>query len=402
MAGPRQAPEVWERVSDDEVDDASSTTTVLVGADAGAQAWTPSVNGSLRGRHGQGAQRQSVQVNYAEPGDSDWSCSEWSWTWTSESWSSDWSSDPWGQHLDLQRPGWRACRRTENWEELSPRPRSREQEENGRVEGIPLPRLLGGQPWFEGALAREAEPLGGRGPGRQPALRPDSPHQLRQGKSEARGRGHDSPEGRGHRDGSVGRLDIEPARLGQAALRPDSAHQLRQGDHVEPAQLGQAALRPDSAHQLRQGDRVLENQRSESQSESGVPTSQTFLKLHSSFPPAFHAKPGESWKDYWRTVEFWLASEGANLPPNVRAARLMQQMKERAGKIVNHLTVADVAGPDGVNLIKAEMEKSPIIRLLEHKEVDRRRQKFMRLSRYPHESLESYINRASIYRHEND
>ena len=104
MAGPRQAPEVWERVSDDEVDDASSTTTVLVGADAGAQAWTPSVNGSLRGRHGQGAQRQSVQVNYAEPGDSDWSCSEWSWTWTSESWSSDWSSDPWGQHLDLQRP----------------------------------------------------------------------------------------------------------------------------------------------------------------------------------------------------------------------------------------------------------------------------------------------------------
>ena len=126
------------------------------------------------------------------------------------------------------------------------------------------------------------------------------------------------------------------------------------------------------------------------------------LKLHSSFPPAFHAKPGESWKDYWRSVEFWLASEGAHLPPNVRAARLMQQLKERAGKIVNHLSVEDVSGENGVNLIKTEMEKSPIIRLLEHKEVDRKRQKFMRLSRYPYESLESYINRASIYRHEND
>ena len=80
----------------------------------------------------------------------------------------------------------------------------------------------------------------------------------------------------------------------------------------------------------------------------------------------------------------------------------MQQMRERAGKILNHLTVADVATDGGVELIKREMEKSPIIRLLEHKEVDRKRQKFMKLSRYPKESLESFINRASIYRHEND
>ena len=77
-------------------------------------------------------------------------------------------------------------------------------------------------------------------------------------------------------------------------------------------------------------------------------------------------------------------------------------MRERAGKILNHLTVADVATDGGVELIKREMEKSPIIRLLEHKEVDRKRQKFMKLSRYPKESLESFINRACIYRHEND
>ncbi|CAE7756515.1 RE2 [Symbiodinium sp. CCMP2456] len=106
--------------------------------------------------------------------------------------------------------------------------------------------------------------------------------------------------------------------------------------------------------------------------------------------------------DYWRAVEFWLASEGINLPPEVRSSRLMQQMKERAAKIVNHLSVSDVACEDGVAIIRKEMEKSPIIKLLEHKEVDRKRQKFMRLSRYAGESLESFINRASIYRHEND
>ena len=130
--------------------------------------------------------------------------------------------------------------------------------------------------------------------------------------------------------------------------------------------------------------------------------SSQFARLHNSFPPEFKARPGESWKDYWRTVEFWLASEGAHLPAAVRGSRLMQQLKERAAKIVAHLTVEEVAKEGGVELIRSEMEKSPIIRLLEHKEVDRKRQKFMKLSRSPGESLESFINRASIYRHEND
>ena len=128
----------------------------------------------------------------------------------------------------------------------------------------------------------------------------------------------------------------------------------------------------------------------------------SFLKLHSSFPPEFRARPGESWRDYWRGVEFWLASEGAQLPHAVRSSRLMQQLKERAAKIVNHLSVNEVSGEDGISIIKNEMEKSPIIRLLEHKEVDKRRQKFMKLARHAGESLESFINRASIYRHEND
>ena len=124
-------------------------------------------------------------------------------------------------------------------------------------------------------------------------------------------------------------------------------------------------------------------------------------KLSSSYPPIFYARPGESWADYWRTVQFWLASEGRTLPAEVRGPRLMQQLRERAAKIVQHLTVCEVSGENGIEIIKATMEKSPIIKILDTKKVDKRRQKFMRLGRLPSESIESFLNRAEIYRREN-
>ena len=124
-------------------------------------------------------------------------------------------------------------------------------------------------------------------------------------------------------------------------------------------------------------------------------------KLSSSYPPIFYARPGESWQEYWRTVEFWLASEGKSLPPEVQGPRLMQQLRERAGKIVQHLTVQEVAAEGGINIIRQTMEKSPIIKILDTKKVDKRRQKFMRLGRLAGESIESFLNRAEIYRREN-
>eukprot|EP00438_Fugacium_kawagutii_P018223 Skav218338 [mRNA] locus=scaffold755:524268:527747:- [translate_table: standard] len=124
-------------------------------------------------------------------------------------------------------------------------------------------------------------------------------------------------------------------------------------------------------------------------------------KLSSSYPPIFYARPGESWVDYWRSVQFWLASEGKSLPVEVRGPRLMQQLRERAAKIVQHLGVDDIIGTDGVDRIKKVMEASPIIKILDNKKVDRRRQKFMRLGRMAGESIESFLNRAEIYRREN-
>ena len=125
-------------------------------------------------------------------------------------------------------------------------------------------------------------------------------------------------------------------------------------------------------------------------------------KISTTYPPIFYARPGESWEQYWRTVTFWLASEGKSLPVEMRGPRLMQQLRERAGKIVQHLTVEEVTSIHGVDIIKKEMEKSPIIRLLDNKKIDKCRQKFMKLARLPNESIESFINRAEIYRRENE
>eukprot|EP00435_Cladocopium_sp_Y103_P008686 s1575_g2.t1 len=137
-------------------------------------------------------------------------------------------------------------------------------------------------------------------------------------------------------------------------------------------------------------------------SQGGGTTASSTMKPSSSYPPIFNARPGESWEQYWRSVTFWIASEGKSLPIEMRGPRVMQQLRERAAKIVQHLLVEDVAKEDGLQLIKKTMEKSPIIKLLDQKKVDQRRQKFMRLSRLPSESIESFLNRAEIYRKENE
>lgn len=124
-------------------------------------------------------------------------------------------------------------------------------------------------------------------------------------------------------------------------------------------------------------------------------------KIPSSYPPIFYARPGESWEEYWRSVTFWVASEGRSLPNKMQGPRLMQQLRERAAKIVQHLSVEQVSQSDGLDLIRRTIEASPIVKLLDQKRVDRRRQKFMKLSRLAGESLESFLNRADIYRREN-
>jgi Fe2+ or Zn2+ uptake regulation protein len=46
----------------------------------------------------------------------------------------------------------------------------------------------------------------------------------------------------------------------------------------------------------------------------------------------------------------------------------MQQLRERAGKIVQRLSVEEASASDGLETIKATMERSPVIKLLESEE----------------------------------
>ena len=406
----------WER-QEDASDDGAWSSTTIVGPDgvAGRQ-WSPSVSGSLEAKAAETTpvkpRREMRGWTQESPWDGDesgWSSSQgWSWSWTA------WEGDPWASYLDSHRPDWRRqsgnARGYANWSTTS---ESGDSESPPGTE-VPFPRLLArrenksdppsmnraqyNHAWEEqGGRRRLHDPprvhngsMSGGAHGLRPELPPlrhDSPQGLGTAMSVANGL---RPELHPLRDDSPPGLGPEPAVAD--GLRPE----------LHP-------LRHDSQHdrgigQLQSGGRELESSKSVRRGGEGGPGNggQGYLRLHSSFPPEFRARPGESWKDYWRAVEFWLASEGINLPPEVRSSRLMQQLKERAAKIVNHLSVADVACEDGVAIIRKEMEKSPIIKLLEHKEVDRKRQKFMRLSRYAGESLESFINRASIYRHEND
>jgi len=121
-------------------------------------------------------------------------------------------------------------------------------------------------------------------------------------------------------------------------------------------------------------------------------------KLSSSYLPIFRAKPGESYKEWRRSVDFWLGGEGNAIPAELIRPRIMFQLRDRAGQLVHHLTNADVNKENGMAVITRELEKSPIIRQLDRHKVDQHRKKLMQLRRYPQESMESYITRGSIYR----
>ncbi|CAE7682647.1 RE2 [Symbiodinium necroappetens] len=296
-----------------------------------------------------------------------------SWEWSWSSWSgNDWGQDPWSSYLDVHRPNWRhfeapraAPRGYSNWSERSERSEESVSSNGPEDDEVPFPRLLS---------RRENSP--------EPKPKTMVWTRAQRG---------------GLASGTIRQEERRPLQVDPPQDRRPAQDD---GDNTRLRELAggcQGQVMPTVTAIPSEGGEG-KNERKASEGQGGG----SYLKLHSSFPPEFRARPGESWKDYWRAVEFWLASEGTNLPPAVRSSRLMQQQKERAAKIVAHLTVEDVACEDGVMIIKREMEKSPIIRLLEHKEVDRRRQKFMKLARHPGESLESFINRASIYRHEND
>ncbi|CAL1135165.1 unnamed protein product [Cladocopium goreaui] len=121
-------------------------------------------------------------------------------------------------------------------------------------------------------------------------------------------------------------------------------------------------------------------------------------KISSSYPPIFRAKPGESFKEWKRSVGFWLGGEAGSLPAELIGPRLMVQLRDRAGQLVHHLSNEDVNKANGMQLVMETLEKSPLIRQLDKHKVDMHRKRLMSLRRLPQESLESYVTRGQLYR----
>ena len=123
-------------------------------------------------------------------------------------------------------------------------------------------------------------------------------------------------------------------------------------------------------------------------------------KVSSSYPPIFRAKPGESYRDWRRSVDFWLGGEGNQIPVEYIGPRIMVQLRDRAAQLVRHLNNEDVNGVDGMAKIFEVLERSPIVKQLDKHRIDQHRKRLMSLSRLAGESLESYITRGSIYRNQ--
>ena len=123
-------------------------------------------------------------------------------------------------------------------------------------------------------------------------------------------------------------------------------------------------------------------------------------KVSSSYPPIFRAKPGESYRDWRRSVDFWLGGEGNQIPVEYIGPRIMVQLRDRAAQLVRHLNNEDVNGVNGMAKIFEVLERSPIVKQLDKHRIDQHRKRLMSLSRLAGESLESYITRGSIYRNQ--
>lgn len=104
-------------------------------------------------------------------------------------------------------------------------------------------------------------------------------------------------------------------------------------------------------------------------------------KISNSYPPVFRARQGENFREWKRSVKFWMKGEGQQLPTSLIGPRVMVQLRDRAAQLVKHLEPEDVDGPDGLELIFKTLESTPLIRQSEKHRVDWHRKRLLNLTR---------------------
>ena len=82
-------------------------------------------------------------------------------------------------------------------------------------------------------------------------------------------------------------------------------------------------------------------------------------KVSNSYPPVFRARQGENYRDWKRSVKFWLHGEGQQLPTSLVGPRVMVQLRDRAAQLVKHLEPEDVGQKEGLQRIFEDVGEEP-------------------------------------------
>ena len=121
-------------------------------------------------------------------------------------------------------------------------------------------------------------------------------------------------------------------------------------------------------------------------------------KIPSTYPPSFSATPSESYLEWKRSVQCWIAGEGGQLPEDVMGPRCLSVLKGRASVIVRHLKIEEVSKPGGLDLVFKALEASPMVKELDGQRGERAQREFLRCRRQGGESMESFLMRVQAQR----
>ena len=116
-------------------------------------------------------------------------------------------------------------------------------------------------------------------------------------------------------------------------------------------------------------------------------------RIPSSYPSSFAALPTESYKEWKRAVQMWIAGEGGMLPCEAIGPRVLSVLKGRASILTHKLSVDEVSKPEGLALIFSTLESSSLVQRGE-----RARREFLQCRRAAHESLDSFLMRVQPQR----
>lgn len=121
-------------------------------------------------------------------------------------------------------------------------------------------------------------------------------------------------------------------------------------------------------------------------------------KIPSTYPPSFSATPSESYVEWKRSVQCWIAGEGGQLPEDVMGPRCLSVLKGRASVIVRHLKIEEVSRPGGLALVFKALESSPLVTELDGQRGEKAQREFLRCKRQSGESMESFLMRVQAQR----